>query len=171
MSASPQLVAQRLQIRQCHLILGAIGSALRVDDVIETSHDNDKSFTDLLCRGARPPALVSTGATSRNERQIQLPGIGHEVEHQRHIGEERSVERCRHGLTIGELAMMIIGEGWIDDTTVKLTVVPMEGWRREAWLDETTLHLERCGPERTDALRMGLMLPDRFMPTGRQTHP
>lgn len=45
----------------------------------------------------------------------------------------------RHGLTIGELARMIIGEGWIDDTQLSLTVVPMEGWRRAMWYDETGL--------------------------------
>jgi uncharacterized protein YbbC (DUF1343 family) len=45
----------------------------------------------------------------------------------------------RHGLTIGELARMIIGEGWIDDTKLALTVVPMQGWRRSMWYDETGL--------------------------------
>ena len=45
----------------------------------------------------------------------------------------------RHGLTAGELAKMIIGEGWIDDTRLDLRVVPMEGWRRSMWYDETGL--------------------------------
>jgi uncharacterized protein YbbC (DUF1343 family) len=45
----------------------------------------------------------------------------------------------RHGLTIGELAKMIIGEGWNDNTSLALTVVPMEGWRRSMWYDETGL--------------------------------
>lgn len=43
----------------------------------------------------------------------------------------------RHGLTIGELARMIIGEGWIDDTRLDLAVIPMKGWRRTMWYDET----------------------------------
>lgn len=36
-----------------------------------------------------------------------------------------------HGLTVGELAKMINGEGWLHSTpdTCQLTVVPMENWR------------------------------------------
>jgi uncharacterized protein YbbC (DUF1343 family) len=45
----------------------------------------------------------------------------------------------RHGLTMGELAKMIIGEGWIDDSRLDLTVVPMRGWKRTMWWDETGL--------------------------------
>ncbi len=46
---------------------------------------------------------------------------------------------ARHGLTMGELAKMIIGEGWIDDTRLELEVVGMEGWKRTMWYDETGL--------------------------------
>jgi uncharacterized protein YbbC (DUF1343 family) len=45
----------------------------------------------------------------------------------------------RHGLTMGELAKMIIGEGWIDDTRLDLKVVEMTGWKRAMWFDETGL--------------------------------
>ncbi len=34
-----------------------------------------------------------------------------------------------HGLTVGELAQMINGEGWVGDTPLALTVVPMLGWQ------------------------------------------
>lgn len=34
-----------------------------------------------------------------------------------------------HGLTVGELAAMIKGEGWGGTATLDLTVVPVEGWR------------------------------------------
>lgn len=34
-----------------------------------------------------------------------------------------------HGLTVGELAQMINGEGWAGNRLVRLTVVPVEGWR------------------------------------------
>ncbi|MFI3259775.1 MAG: DUF1343 domain-containing protein [Rikenellaceae bacterium] len=34
-----------------------------------------------------------------------------------------------HGLTVCELAQMIVGEGWLGDKSVDLTVVPMVGWR------------------------------------------
>jgi len=40
----------------------------------------------------------------------------------------------RHGLTIGELARAFAGERHL---TVKLSVVTMKNWRREAWFDET----------------------------------
>ncbi len=42
----------------------------------------------------------------------------------------------RHGLTTGELARMLVGEFGID---VDLHVVPMEGWRRDTWYDDTGL--------------------------------
>ncbi|MBL9137818.1 MAG: DUF1343 domain-containing protein [Verrucomicrobiales bacterium] len=42
----------------------------------------------------------------------------------------------RHGMTIGELARMFNAErGW----NVNLTVIPIEGWRRSEWFDETGL--------------------------------
>lgn len=45
----------------------------------------------------------------------------------------------RHGLTMGELARMIVGEGWIEDTRLPLEVVAMEGWKRSDWFDRTGL--------------------------------
>jgi uncharacterized protein YbbC (DUF1343 family) len=45
----------------------------------------------------------------------------------------------RHGLTLGELAKMIVGEGYINPSTVDLTVIPMEGWKRSMWFDQTGL--------------------------------
>ncbi|NQV37011.1 MAG: DUF1343 domain-containing protein [Candidatus Marinimicrobia bacterium] len=44
----------------------------------------------------------------------------------------------QYGLTIGELAQMIIGENWIDSKPT-LSVVQVEGWTRQLWFDETTL--------------------------------
>lgn len=42
----------------------------------------------------------------------------------------------RHGLTVGELAGLLNGElGW----NAKLTVIPVENWRRSQWYDETGL--------------------------------
>lgn len=34
-----------------------------------------------------------------------------------------------HGVTVGELAQMINGEGWTGAKCVELTVIPIEGWR------------------------------------------
>ena len=45
----------------------------------------------------------------------------------------------RHGLTLGELAKMTAGEGFINPSTVDLTVIPMEGWKRSMWYDQTGL--------------------------------
>ncbi len=45
----------------------------------------------------------------------------------------------RHGMTLGELARMIVGEGYINPSSVNLTVIPMEGWQRSMWFDETGL--------------------------------
>jgi SSS family transporter len=45
-------------------------------------------------------------------------------------------EPVRQGMTLGELAQMFNGE---DHLGAKVTVVPMEGWRRDEYFDETGL--------------------------------
>jgi uncharacterized protein YbbC (DUF1343 family) len=46
----------------------------------------------------------------------------------------------RHGMTIGEYALMVNETGWIRESrTSKLTVVPMSSWRRDMWIDDTGL--------------------------------
>ena len=46
----------------------------------------------------------------------------------------------RHGLTLGELAQMIVGEGWLGEGFyVDLTVIPMDRWNRKMWYNETGL--------------------------------
>jgi uncharacterized protein YbbC (DUF1343 family) len=46
----------------------------------------------------------------------------------------------RHGMTLGELAKMIVGEKWIKiDAEIDLQVIPMENWKRTMWFDETSL--------------------------------
>ncbi len=49
----------------------------------------------------------------------------------------------RHGMTLGELAKLYNAENKIG---VKLTVVPMQGWRREMWFDETGLEWVNPSP-------------------------
>lgn len=45
-----------------------------------------------------------------------------------------------YGMTAGELARMINGEGWLNGgRTCKLTIVGMEGWSRDMWWDQTGL--------------------------------
>lgn len=51
----------------------------------------------------------------------------------------------RHGLTIGELGRMLVGEGWITfDPPSLFRVIPMEGWKRTMWYDDT--HLQWVSP-------------------------
>ncbi|HOW73671.1 MAG TPA: DUF1343 domain-containing protein [Phycisphaerae bacterium] len=45
-----------------------------------------------------------------------------------------------YGLTCGELARMINEEGWLaKGVKCKLAVIPMTGWRRDMWFDQTGL--------------------------------
>ncbi len=43
---------------------------------------------------------------------------------------------ARHGLTLGEIALLLQRERW---PNVQLTVVPCRGWRRDRWWDQTGL--------------------------------
>jgi uncharacterized protein YbbC (DUF1343 family) len=70
----------------------------------------------------------------------------------------------RYGLTVGELAKMINGEGWLAKGTgsqtqsiafgvpvkADLTVVPLTGWRRSMWFDETGLRFIKPSPNMPD---------------------
>lgn len=52
-----------------------------------------------------------------------------------------------HGLTVGELAEAANREGWLKDgMKAKLTVVPMEGWKRSMWYDQTGLRWVKPSP-------------------------
>lgn len=69
----------------------------------------------------------------------------------------------RYGLTIGEFARMVNGEGWLaGGIRSDLTVVPLTGWRRELWYDRTGLRFIRPSPNMPDletaALYPGLCL-------------
>lgn len=44
----------------------------------------------------------------------------------------------RHGMTVGELAKLAYGEFW-SSGVLELTVIPMQGWKRTMWYDETGL--------------------------------
>jgi uncharacterized protein YbbC (DUF1343 family) len=52
-----------------------------------------------------------------------------------------------HGMTVGELAMMYNGQGWLDrNLRIHLTVVRMKNWRRALWFDETALEWIKPSP-------------------------
>lgn len=69
----------------------------------------------------------------------------------------------RYGMTPGELAKMIKGEEWMKGMDrLKLRVIPLEGWRRDMWFDETGLPWIKPSPNipsiLTAALYPGLCL-------------
>ena len=46
----------------------------------------------------------------------------------------------RHGLTVGEYALMINEMGWVKNLArVDLTIIPMVNWQRDMWYDQTGL--------------------------------
>jgi uncharacterized protein YbbC (DUF1343 family) len=57
----------------------------------------------------------------------------------------------RHGMTAGELAKMFNGQGWLSGhVRAELVVVPMEGWRRRMWYDQTGLRFIKPSPNMPD---------------------
>jgi len=53
----------------------------------------------------------------------------------------------RYGMTPGEMARMIMGEKWMEEKDrLDLQVIPMEGWKREMWYDETGLPWVKPSP-------------------------
>ncbi len=53
----------------------------------------------------------------------------------------------RHGMTVGELAGMINSEGWLrNGVHADLRVIPMQGWARGRWFDETGLRFVSPSP-------------------------
>ena len=57
----------------------------------------------------------------------------------------------RYGMTVGELAKMINGEGWLaNGVKADLVVVPMTGWARRMWYDGTGLSFIKPSPNMPD---------------------
>jgi len=57
----------------------------------------------------------------------------------------------RHGMTAGELAKMFNGQGWLAGRVkAELVVIPMEGWRRRMWYDQTHLRFIKPSPNMPD---------------------
>lgn len=53
----------------------------------------------------------------------------------------------QHGLTVGELAELYNGEGMLEGgRKAKLTVIKMEGWKRNMWYDQTGLKWVKTSP-------------------------
>lgn len=69
----------------------------------------------------------------------------------------------RHGMTVGELAKMFNGQKWLKgEVTANLVVIPMKGWRRKAWYDQTNMNFIKPSPNipnvETAAVYPGLCL-------------
>jgi len=57
----------------------------------------------------------------------------------------------RHGMTVGELAKMFNGRSWLyGRVKTELVVIPMEGWRRRMWYDQTGLRFIKPSPNMPD---------------------
>ncbi len=57
----------------------------------------------------------------------------------------------RHGMTIGEMARLINGEGWLaNHIKADLTVIRVKNWHREEWYDETGLSFIKPSPNMPD---------------------
>lgn len=53
----------------------------------------------------------------------------------------------RHGMSVGELAQMFNGEGWLKNgIKAELTVIPIKNWQREQWFDQTGLKFIKPSP-------------------------
>ena len=63
----------------------------------------------------------------------------------------------RYGLSIGELAKMMVGEKWIKGAP-KLSVIKMKNWKRNQWYDETGLQWTKPSPNIPD-LNTALIYP------------
>ncbi|MEE8336397.1 MAG: DUF1343 domain-containing protein [Candidatus Neomarinimicrobiota bacterium] len=57
----------------------------------------------------------------------------------------------RYGLTVGEMARMISGEKWINEVPA-LEVIPMRGWNRNLWYDQTDLLWKKPSPNIPDLI-------------------
>lgn len=55
----------------------------------------------------------------------------------------------RYGMTVGEMALMIAGEGWINPVP-QVEVTALEGWHRKLWYDQTDLPWIKPSPNITD---------------------
>lgn len=70
---------------------------------------------------------------------------------------------ARHGMTPGELALMINEQGWLQNgVKAELKVIKLTGWKRSQWYDETNLTFRKPSPNipnlKTAAVYPGLCL-------------
>ena len=136
---------------------------------------------DIGCRFYTYPStmgLCMEAAAKANIKFIVLDRVnpidGMSIEGPVHKGESTFVAfhstPLRHGMTVGELARMFNAErGW----NAQLTVIPVEGWRRDMWFDQTGLPWLNPSPNMrslTEAtLYPGVGLHETALSVGRGT--
>ncbi|HEY2951363.1 MAG TPA: exo-beta-N-acetylmuramidase NamZ domain-containing protein [Verrucomicrobiae bacterium] len=136
---------------------------------------------DIGCRFYTYPSTMGLCLEAAAKAKIKFfvldrvnPINGVAVEGPVHKGESTFVGfhavPLRHGMTMGELARLFNAErGWNAD----LTVVPLEGWKREMWFDQTGLPWINPSPNMrsvTEAtLYPGLGLHETALSVGRGT--
>jgi uncharacterized protein YbbC (DUF1343 family) len=56
-----------------------------------------------------------------------------------------------HGMTVGELAQLVNGQGWLaQGVKAELQVIPLQGWDRSMWYDQTGLPFVKPSPNIPD---------------------
>lgn len=64
-----------------------------------------------------------------------------------------------HGMTVGELARLVNGQGWLEQgVQADLQVIPLKGWQRGMWFDQTGLTFIKPSPNIPD-LETALVYP------------
>ena len=54
----------------------------------------------------------------------------------------------RHGMTVGELAMMFNEQGWLTGgVKADLKIIPITSWKRDMWYDQTSLKFIKPSPD------------------------
>lgn len=95
------------------------------------------------CAASGVPVVVLDRPNPIDGEHVQGPVL--EPEHRSFVGMLEIP--MRHGLTMGELARVGIGQLGL---TTELTVVPASGWTRDRWFDETDLPWVRPSPSMPD---------------------
>ena len=125
--------------------------------------------TMALCLGAAAKAGIKFIVLDRVN-----PINGISVEGPVHKGESTFVAfhsiPLRHGMTVGELARMFNAERGLN---AQLTVIPIEGWRRDMWFDQTELPWINPSPNMRSlaeaTLYPGIGLQETALSVGRGT--
>ncbi len=102
---------------------------------MEAAAENRKKFVVL----DRPDAINGTTIEGNILEPLQTSFVGmHPIP-------------VRYGMTMGELAKMFNGQGWLaGGIKADLLVMPMEGWRRSMWYDQTGLNFIKPSPNMPD---------------------